>query len=54
MSLKNKLCNMKMERDETVASFFKIISQLKDQLAIIGVETDEDDLLQTAIDGIAS
>ena len=32
--------------------FFGRISQVKDQLASISVETDEDDLLQTAIDGL--
>ena len=51
-ALKNKLHNMKMERDETIASFFTKISQVKDQLANIGVETDEDNLLQTVIDGL--
>ena len=50
--LKNQLRSMNMEKDETVASFFTKISQVKDQLASIGVETDEDDLLQTAIDGL--
>ena len=30
--LKNKLCSMKMEKDEAMASFFKIISQVKDKL----------------------
>ena len=45
---------MKMERDETLASFFSNISQVKDKLASIDVETDEDDLLQTAIDRLAS
>ena len=50
--LKNKLCSMKMEKDETVAYFFTNISQVKDQLASIGVETNEDDLLQTTIDGL--
>ena len=43
-----------MEKDETVASFFKNISQVKDQLASIDVETDEDDFLQTAIDRLPS
>ena len=50
--LKNKLYNMNMERDETLASFFTNISQVKYQLEIIGVETNEDDLLQTFIDGL--
>ena len=52
--LKNKLHNVKMERDDTVASLFTKISQVKDQLVRIDVEMDEDDLLQTAIDGIPS
>ena len=43
---------MNMERDETINSFFTNISQVKDQLESIGVETDEDDLLQTTIDGL--
>ena len=51
-ALKNKLRSMNMEKDDTVESFFTNISQVKDQLASIGVETDEDDLLQTTIDGI--
>ena len=54
MHLKNKLCNMNMEKDETMASFFTNISQVKDQLVSIGVEMDEDDIIQTHIDGIPS
>ena len=50
--LKNKLRNMKMERSETIASLFTNISLVKDQLPSISVETDEDNLLQTAIDEI--
>ena len=41
-----------MERYEIVALFFTNISQVKDQLARIGVEIDEEYLLQTSIDGI--
>ena len=52
--LKNKLRNMKMERDEIATSFFTNISQVKDQLASIGVEMGEDDLLRTTIDEIPS
>ena len=50
--LKNQLCSMNMEKDETVAYFFTNISQVKDQQASISVETSEDDILQTAIDGL--
>ena len=52
--LKNKLHNMKMEKDESIASFFTKISQVKYQLIIIGVETDEDDILQTTINRLPS
>ena len=52
--LKNKFCNMNMEKDETVSSFFTNISQVKDQLVSLSVEMDEDDLLQTAIDRLPS
>ena len=41
-----------MDKDETVSSFFTNISQVKNHLVSISVGTDEDDLLQTAIDGI--
>ena len=50
--LKNKLHDMNMEKDETVASFFTKISLVKDQLESISVETDEVDLLKTTIDGL--
>ena len=53
-ALKNKLRNLRMEKDETMASFFTKISQVRDQLASIGVVADEHDLLQAAIDGIPS
>ena len=52
--LKKKLCNMNLERDETVASFFTNISQVKGQIESISVDMDEDDLLQTAIERIPS
>ena len=52
--LKNNLRNLNMEKDETVASLFTKISQIRDQIASIGVVTDEDDLLQIAIDGLPS
>ena len=52
MALNKNLHNMNMQRDETVASFFTRISQVKDQVANIGVETNEDDLLQTTINGL--
>jgi hypothetical protein len=41
-----------MEKDDSVAFFFTKISQLRDQLLVIGVTVDDDDLVQTAVDGL--
>ena len=51
--LKSQLRTLKMEKDESVNSFTKI-SQIKDQLLAIGVNVDDDDLVQTAVDGLSS
>jgi hypothetical protein len=50
--LKNRLRTLKMEKDDRVASFFTKISQIRDQLLVIGVPVDDDDLLQTVVDGL--
>jgi S-adenosylmethionine synthetase len=36
MSLKNELCDMKMNNDDSITSYFVRISQLRDQLQVIG------------------
>ena len=43
-----------MEKDELVYSFSTKISQVRDQLTSIGVLVDDDDLIQTDVDGIPS
>jgi hypothetical protein len=43
-----------MEKDDTVASFFTKISQVRDQLRMIDVEVDDDNLVQTTVDGLPS
>ena len=53
-ALKKRLCNLNMEKDETEASFFSNISQVRDQLASIIMVMDEGDQLQTTIDGLPS
>jgi hypothetical protein len=50
--LKKQLRTLKMGKDDTVATFFSKISQTRDQLIAIGVPVDDDDLVQTAIDGL--
>jgi hypothetical protein len=38
--------------DETFTAFFSKIAQTRDQLIAIGVAVDNDDLVQTAVDGL--
>ena len=51
--LKNQLCTFKMENDEFVNSFFTKISQIRYQLLAIGINVDDDDLVQTVVDGLS-
>jgi hypothetical protein len=41
-----------MGKDETITSFFSKIAQTRYQLTTIGVVVDDDDLVQTAVDGL--
>ena len=41
-----------MDKNETVASFFSRIAQLKEQLAAIAAVTETDDFIGAAIDGL--
>jgi hypothetical protein len=51
-NLKKQLRTLKMGKVDTVATFFSKIAQIKDQLIAIGVLVDDDDLVQTAFDGL--
>ena len=51
-ALKNKLRTLKMEKDEFVNSFFTKISQIKDQRLTIGIDVDDDNLVQTVVYGL--
>ena len=52
--LKSHLHSLKMDKDEFVNSFLTKISHLKYQLLVIGVNVDDDDLVQETFDGISS
>ena len=41
-----------MDKNKIVASFFSRISQLKEQLLAVGAQTEEDDFIDAAIDGL--
>lgn len=42
-----------MEKDESVNSSFRKISQTRDQLLAIGINVDDDDLVQTGVDRLS-
>ena len=49
-SLKRELFTMNMDKNETVASFFSRITQLKERLSAIAAVTETDDFIGAAID----
>ena len=50
--LKKRLRTLKMNKDEGVAPFFTKIALVRDQLTAIGINVDDDDLVQTIFDGL--
>ena len=52
--LKKRLRTLKLNKDESVGSFFTKIAQVRDQLIVIGITVDDDDLVQTVVDGLPS
>jgi hypothetical protein len=51
-TLKKQLRTLKMGKDETISSFFSKIAQTRYQLVTIGVAVDDDDFVQTTVDGL--
>jgi hypothetical protein len=52
MSLKNELCDMKMNDDDSITSYFLRISQLRDQLQVIEEITSEKELVNIVLNGL--
>ena len=50
--LKNQLCTLKMEKDDSLNFFFMKISQIRYHLLDIEINVNDDDLVQTFVDGI--
>jgi hypothetical protein len=51
-SLKNELCDMKMNDDDSITSYFVRISQLRDQLQAIEEITSEKELVNIVLNGL--
>lgn len=54
MNLKNELCDVKMTRNDTIASYFMKISQLRDQLQVIDEVISEKELVTTTLNGLTN
>ena len=52
MSLKNKLCDMKMNDDDIIPSYFVKISQLRDKLQVIEEIISEKELINIVLNGL--
>jgi putative lipoic acid-binding regulatory protein len=52
MSLKNELCDMKMNDDDNITSYFVRISQLRDQLQAIEEIISEKELVNIVLNGL--
>ena len=52
--LKKRLRTLKLNKDESAGSFFTKIAQVRDQLIAICITVDDDDLVQTVVDGLPS
>jgi hypothetical protein len=52
MSLKNELCDMKMNDDDSITSYFVRISQLRDQLQAIEDIISEKELVNIVLNGL--
>jgi hypothetical protein len=52
MSLKNELCDMKMNDDDRITSYFVRISQLRDQLQAIEEITSKKELMNIVLNGL--
>jgi hypothetical protein len=52
MSLKNELCDMKINDDDNIKSYFVRISQLRDQLQAIEEKISEKELVNIVLNGL--
>jgi hypothetical protein len=53
LTLRHQLRNVTMNKPETIANYFMRISQIKDQLAAIGDQVEDVELVTTALNGFA-
>jgi len=52
MTLRSQLKNVKMEKEESMQSYFSRVSQIKEQLEAIGDKVEDAEVLMTTMNGL--
>ena len=52
MTLRNQLKSVKVQKSETMQSYFTRVSQIKERLEAIGDMTEEADIVMTTLNGL--
>ena len=52
MTLRNQLKNVKIQNEETIQSYFKRVSQIKEQLEVVDEEVENAEIMMTTLNGI--
>ena len=52
MTLRNKIKSVKIHNEETIQSYFTIVSQFKEQLEAIGDMVEEAEIVMTTLNGL--
>ena len=52
MALRNQLKNVKIQNSETIQSYFKMVSQLKEKFEAVEENVDKRDILMTTLNGL--
>ena len=53
MTLRNQLKNVKIQNAETIQSYFKRVSQIKEQLEAIDGEVENAEIVMTTLNGLS-
>ena len=52
MTLQSKLKNVKIQNAETIQSYFTRVSQIKEQLEVVGEDIDNGEVVMTTLNGL--
>ena len=54
MTLRNQLKNVKIQNVETIQSYFRRVSQIKEQLEVVDEEVENVEIAMTTLNGLSS